>query len=246
MSYFDKPQRNPGRTDYFTIDYMFGKNDRDYDLNNKNEPELREGFSFDKAHQDQEAAGYITFNQVWGAGGDGEESKKGRRAYYEKIDPSTPSAAAHPPAPAPPPQSDKAPEPKPQRLPDRVIDGKQRANDFDSLVSHYGINRSSSPSLESSLNGIKGDAVAMAENAWSSAPGRQSHDGESHKKAKAKAQAFNGPGQTSTTVDYNNITGENVAERVRRENQSMTHTFKNNWKDYLNPQLPHLLSPEGM
>ena len=148
-------------------------------------------------------------------------------------------------APQPEKEEKKKPAPQPQKLPDQVIDGKQRVNDFDSLVSRYGINRSSSPSstsLESSLNGIKGDAVAMAENAWTS---RKDSD-KKYKQAKEKAQAFNGPGQTSTTVDYNNITGENVAERVRRENQSMTHTFKNNWKDYLNPQLPHLLSPEGM
>ena len=103
------------RKNYQTLGWIFGdKKKLDYELTNHGygAPKLKEGFSFDKAYQDQKPAGSIPFIQTRGAG-DGRQTRRGSTAYYAKEAPPKPAAKPAPkpapaPAPAPPAISDES------------------------------------------------------------------------------------------------------------------------------------------
>ena len=84
--------------------------------------------------------------------------------------------------------------------------------------------------------------------------GDQKTDPETKRsEAKERASAFaltgapvmNGPGQTSTNIDYNSITGENVAERTAQLGQDMTKSFQSNWLQFAQPSGYKGADPEG-
>ena len=97
-------QRNPGRRSYLTADYIFGnKKKLDYELGSGG-PQLKKGFSFDKAHQDQKPAGYLQWSKDYGGGASrGGRTEGGFTAYYEKVKPQAPTPTAAPAAAPPPP-----------------------------------------------------------------------------------------------------------------------------------------------
>jgi hypothetical protein len=84
--------------------------------------------------------------------------------------------------------------------------------------------------------------------------GDQKTDPETKRgQAKERASAFaltglpalNGPGQTSTNIDYNSITGENVAESTRQLGQDMSRSFESNWLQFAKPSGYKGTDPEG-
>ena len=68
----------------------------------------------------------------------------------------------------------------------------------------------------------------------------------SEAKERASAFALNGPGETSTTIDYNQITGSNTSERIKQMGQDMTKSFKSNWLDFSTPTGFKGVDPEGI
>jgi hypothetical protein len=68
----------------------------------------------------------------------------------------------------------------------------------------------------------------------------------SEAKERASKFALNGPGQTSTNINYDDITGSKVAERTRQMGQDMSKDFQSNWAEFLNPSGYKGHDPEGL